>query len=134
MNYLDFPVYFHLYLKIGHFFHIRKMLNIETCLLVIYNYLLNTNHKLPFRKPKIQSIPAGMKWLIPLLKEWDELHSILAVMTIPFLQEWNDHFNPTGMECHSMPARKKYASLSDNKKKLVGDLCISCYLTLSSVM
>ena len=30
--------------------------------------------------------------------------------TIPFQPEWNDHFIPTGMECHSTPNLKKYAS------------------------
>ena len=35
-----------------------------------------------------------------------------TILDIPFLQESNVQFIPTGMECHSMAAHKKYASLA----------------------
>ena len=37
-------------------------------------------------------------------------------MTTPFLQEWNDHSIPAGMECHSTPNLKKYATRTLSKQ------------------
>ena len=84
----------------------------------------------PFQEWIVQSIPVrmecsfhsgwnGMEWFhscrdgmstpfrqngmtTPFLQEWDS--------SISFKPEWNDHSIPAGIECHSTPNLKKYAS------------------------
>ena len=68
-------------------------------------------HPIPAGVELSHSIPAGMEWALhsgrngmntPFLQEWND--------SIPSLQEWNEHSIPAGMECHSTPNLKKYAS------------------------
>ena len=65
-------------------------------------FLLEWNGVIPFLQEwNDHFIPAGMEW---------PLHSCRNGMTTPFLQEWNEQSIPAGMECHSTPNLKKYAS------------------------
>ena len=62
------------------------------------------------------SIPDGMEWShsIPAGMEWS-IHSCWNGI-IAFPLEWHGHSIPAGMECHSRPSLKKYASRQPEKQ------------------